>query len=313
MQDSIKDKNIKNLNILPKESKVDQLKNNSFEIIKPRSYSIDRKNKNKNPIKINCNIIGSNMIKNHNENKIFMNTIQFPKVIPRLSLSNFLKKNNNNGLDNIFNKTLRVIGFRTITFNKGLNNFRKVQYKLNNINSFKDTFKYKFVKDQMLNTNNSKNTNKIRIIINDKAKTEKAKAKVNLNKNYFNSNTIINKNKKRENKEVNENENKLERKGNKIKKDFNKENKDYFIKEMDDFLSNVKINRENQTNYKKRINDNENDNYYESDDDKEPYPKIFKVNKSRPQTSYGGLNVRRKNLQKALRAGNNRPVTSKFP
>ena len=53
----------------------------------------------------------------------------------------------------------------------------------------------------------------------------------------------------------------------------------------------------------------------ESDDDKEPDPRINfeqinRVNKSRPQTSYGGLNVRRKNLQSAFKNRNSRPATS---
>ena len=40
------------------------------------------------------------------------------------------------------------------------------------------------------------------------------------------------------------------------------------------------------------------------------------MNQSRPQTSYGGLNARRKNLQSAMqnmRNKNNRPATSNVP
>ena len=63
---------------------------------------------------------------------------------------------------------------------------------------------------------------------------------------------------------------------------------------------------------------NQNDKIIESDDDKEPDPRINfeeinKVNKSRPQTSYGGLNARRKNLENALKNKNNRPATSNLP
>ena len=57
------------------------------------------------------------------------------------------------------------------------------------------------------------------------------------------------------------------------------------------------------------------------DDDKEPDPRInfeqiSRVNQSRPQTSYGGLNARRKNLQSAManiKNKVNRPTTSNIP
>ena len=57
------------------------------------------------------------------------------------------------------------------------------------------------------------------------------------------------------------------------------------------------------------------------DDDKEPDPRInfeqiSRVNQSRPQTSYGGLNARRKNLQSAManiKNKANRPTTSNIP
>ena len=64
------------------------------------------------------------------------------------------------------------------------------------------------------------------------------------------------------------------------------------------------------------MDDNYNSN--DSDNDKEPDPRInfeqiSRVNKSRPQTSYGGLNTRRKNLQTAFKNLNNRPATSNIP
>ena len=82
---------------------------------------------------------------------------------------------------------------------------------------------------------------------------------------------------------------------------------------MNDLFSNVKGNNDSQPNIQEPMDDNDKNN--ESDDDKEPDPRInfeqiSRVNKSRPQTSYGGLNARRKNLQSAL---NNRPATSNIP
>ena len=72
-----------------------------------------------------------------------------------------------------------------------------------------------------------------------------------------------------------------------------------------------------------KIKNNNYDNEYlnsprsnKSDEEGEPDPRINfeqirQINKSRPLTSYGGINARRKNLQSALqKKGINRPITS---
>ena len=72
--------------------------------------------------------------------------------------------------------------------------------------------------------------------------------------------------------------------------------------------------------YNEGLKDNsyeyQNSGSIKSDDDDEPDPRINfeqinQINKSRPLTSYGGLNARRKNLQSALQKNKkNRPITS---
>ena len=81
------------------------------------------------------------------------------------------------------------------------------------------------------------------------------------------------------------------------KKNPNGNNNDSFIDELTNILINVnKIEEEeNKQNEENKSIDN----------DKEPDPRINfeqiqRVNLSRPQTSYGGLNTRKKNLQSAL-------------
>ena len=263
-----------------------------------------------------------------------MNSNKLPNIIPRLSLSNFHIKNYNNNDQNneinnniiksnkfnIFTKTSGIFDLKKITFNKGIVNFRNTNYKLTNINtinnykpstSLNDTFKYKLIKEQLLNINKLQNNNK----------TEKDKKKLHYKKNFFNSKTIINNNKNNINVKILTNnnrrdslekiDNKFEIKGKEIKNSkLCEENNDSFINELNDLLLNVKEKNQEQIN--------QNDKNIESDDDKEPDPRInfeeiSKVNKSRPQTSYGGLNARRKNLENALKNKNNRPATSNIP
>ena len=75
--------------------------------------------------------------------------------------------------------------------------------------------------------------------------------------------------------------------------------------------------------YNEGLNDNSNDcqnngSVKSDEDDDEPDPRINfeqinQINKSRPLTSYGGLNARRKNLQSALQKNKtNRPTTSYY-
>ena len=117
--------------------------------MKPRSQTFDTKPLNSTkPIKINIQNIrrpdDNTKIKfrNKNDNQIFLNTYKLPQIISRLSLSNFHKKKpqdsnqiksvNINYNFNIFNKTSRLMGFKGITFNRGIPEFRNTNYVINN-------------------------------------------------------------------------------------------------------------------------------------------------------------------------------------
>ena len=133
---------------------------------------------------------------------------------------------------------------------------------------------------------------------------------LNFNKTYFNNkgtisfnNTfgkkfhkikIIDMKKIKEKIENKEKENEINKRK---KKNGNGNNNDSFIDELTNILINVnKIEEEeNKQNEENKSIDN----------DKEPDPRINfeqiqRVNLLRPQTSYGGLNTRKKNLQSAL-------------
>ena len=140
--DSFGGKNKQNIKILSNEEEI--LENHfNIEKIKPRSYTLDRKKNKDNPIKINFDNFY------FNDNKIFLRTNILPKIIPKLSLSNFNKRKNNNNEENnelnnnkdkknkfnIFNKTYGITDLKQITFNKGITSFRNTNYKLNNINT----------------------------------------------------------------------------------------------------------------------------------------------------------------------------------
>ena len=296
-------------------------------------------------------------IKFRNDNQIFLNTYKLPQIINRLSLSNFHKKkvNDTNQIRNvninynfnIFNKTSGLMGFKGITFNRGIPEFRNTNYVINNdignIGNIKpitsensEISKYKVLKGQLLSNNININNN-INIInnnlniIND-LKNDKEKKRTNYNKNSFNSKAIINNNKYYNNNLIKENMNifkdvskkiKLEKHEEKIipkskekneeKNNLCEDNNDSFITELHNLFPNEKKNNDSQQNLNEQTDEMDKNN--ESDDDKEPDPRINfeqinRVNKSRPQTSYGGLNVRRKNLQSAFKNRNSRPVTS---
>ena len=101
------------------------------------------------------------------------------------------------------------------------------------------------------------------------------------------------------------------------KKNLIEENNDSFIDELTDILNDVNNNKninqqqiileDSKDNLNNSIN-NEEEN--KSEDDIEPDPRINfehinQLNQKRPQTSYGGLNTRRKNLQTALQGKQN--------
>jgi hypothetical protein len=360
-------------------NKIKISKEHKIDLQKPRSYTFDTKNSNSNniPIKINLgnlnffgnnkmknyiNLLGNNDISTENRKNIFLNTNKLPKIINRLSLSNFHKNNNNNeiGDDNkknkfsIFNKTSGTIGFKGITFNNGISAFRNTNYKINNINnlntcklinSHKEIFKYKISKEQIMNLNNTNNINKDFNNLNNlyfnstNINSNKDKKKSYVNKNTFNTKAVIHncnkcynnsninqvnnnialfKNNKKEKDELKE---KFKIKENEEKNNLCEENNDSFINEFNDLFSNVKSNNDSQPHFQENIVDENNKINESDDDDKEPDPRInfeqiSRVNKSRPQTSYGGLNARRKNLQSAMqnvRNKKNRPTTSNIP
>ena len=329
--------------------------------LKPRSQTFDSNVLHSTkPIKINIQNIRRTddnvKIKFRNDNQIFLNTYKLPQIINRLSLSNFHKKKINNEQNqirnvninynfNIFNKTSGLMGFKGITFNRGIPEFRNTNYLINNeagnmkpiTSENSDINKYKILKGQLLNSNININNN-INIInnnlniIND-LKNDKEKKRANYNKNSFNSKAIINNNKYYNNNLINENMNifkdankkiKLEKHDEKLisskSKEKNEEknnlcddNNDSFITELHNLFPNEKKNNDSQQNLNEQTDEMDKNN--ESDDDKEPDPRINfeqinRVNKSRPQTSYGGLNVRRKNLQSAFKNRNSRPATS---
>lgn len=318
------------------------------------------------------NLLGSNDHLTENRKSLFLNTNKLPKIISRLSLSNFHKQNNNNPSSNddtynmriinkfnILNKTSGNIGFKGLTFNNGISGLRNTNYKYNNmnnlnsckvLNSYNEIIKYKISKEQIINLNN-KNNNKIIKDISDinnlrnkqfnntNNNTNKEKKKIYINKNSFNTKTIIhNNNKYHNNMDINQVNNnlllfknnnkrekdeikeKLKEKENDEKNNLCEENNDSFINEFNNLFSNVKENNDSQPHFQGNIEENDKNNDSD-DDDKEPDPRINfeqinKVNKSRPQTSYGGLNARRKNLQSAMqnaRNSKNRPITSNVP
>ena len=84
----------------------------------------------------------------------------------------------------------------------------------------------------------------------------------------------------------------------------NEENNDSFINELEDILTGVNNKGNINEEVKNAVNA---DTHGEDDQQQVPDPRINfeqinEVNKSRPQTSYGGLNARRKKLQIALKS-----------
>ena len=103
--------------------------------------------------------------------------------------------------------------------------------------------------------------------------------------------------------------------GSKTKHAHNEENNDSFINELEDILTGVN-NKGNANEEVKNANvNNANVEGHDEDEQQVPDPRINfeqinEVNKSRPQTSYGGLNARRKKLQIALKSAKYRTTSS---
>ena len=289
-----------------------------------------------NTMRNNINIIDVNNENNNNNNKqnTFLNINKLPTIISRLSVSNFHKriKNNKekdlkerNNMDiinklNVFNKT-SIIGFKGVPFDNGSIGLRNANYNINDpntyklLNSHKEINKYKIFKEEIMNQNNINIINNINSY-NNINRDNKEKKKYHINKNSFNTKTIIHNNNKYYNN-INKNqmnnynlilvkkdeikEKVIKKKENEEKNNIYEENNDSFLNELNVLISNVKSNNDSQQYFKNFENNKNND----SDDDREPDPRINfaqinKVNESRPQTSYGGINVRRKNLKSAI-------------
>ena len=375
--------------------------NNEDKIIKHRSYTFGTKNLNinkNNPIYLgNQNLIGniamrSNMYlidknerKNDNKKCDFLDVNKLPKIISRLSLSNFHKKmNNNNFINNnekdikestinnsmgiihknkfnVFNKTSGLSGFQGIAFNKGISGpgLRNTNFNFNNqktninkyklLNSYNEKYSFKNSNENISNNlnnsnniyyfdNNSNNNNSFNNMINS-YNYSKEKKKFHLNKNLFNTKAMIhntkyynnninnmlllqNNNKKEKNEIIRENimKNNIENE-NEEKNNLCDENNDSFMNELNVLISNDKSNvinniKNNNDSWQFFKNNDDNNKNNDSDEEKEPDPRINfeqinRVNQSRPETSYGGLKVRRNNLRSAMQNKNkNRPCTS---
>ena len=209
-----------------------------------------------------------------------------------------------------------------------LNNFHKTKYediknssnkdeKLNNYNINNNIYtnneqnKYINIKKNLISTavNNMNNRNNFNLYNSPKLNHKQNKSN-HFNKTYRNNNIGFNKNNNIYLKYYNYNDN---------QNDFNnllsERSKGENNGEKDECMKNIiKLDSFNEG-----LNDNYNEyqnNGSDKSDDDEPDPRINfeeinKINKSRPLTSYGGLNARRKNLQSALQKNRiNRPITS---
>ena len=88
-------------------------------------------------------------------------------------------------------------------------------------------------------------------------------------------------------------------------------NENSFLEEITDILNDVSnnsesksnkniFNEENNNSYEKSFKKDENDDNNKIADPRINFELINNINRSRPQTSYGGLKQRKKNLQSAL-------------
>ena len=184
-------------------------------------------------------------------------------------------------------------------------------YKLTNKFSIHES-KYPDIKKNLISTaiNSINNRNNVNIYNSPKLNHKQNKSN-HFNKTYKNNNNNLGFNKnnifiKYHNEQQNDKSNLLSERS---KGDIDNE-KNEFKKEL------IKLDLYNEGLNDNYYNEYQNSGSAKSDDDDEPDPRINfeqinQINKSRPLTSYGGLNARRKNLQSALQKNKiNRPVTS---
>lgn len=271
--------------------------------------------------------------KNHGNENLLLENILSSSPLEKNILQDSSNKNSGNSKKKIhlFNKNSFNTKFSLFQNNKSNNNVNNI---INNNNNTFNNF----------NVNSSRGNNKIILKVKEEENDinkESLKEKVHSSQNKREAYVIINKN---------ININNINKRSENKKIEVSEENNDSFINELNDILSNVKgenINNNigninnNPPERKEELEEREEKEDSDDDDDKaEPDPRInfeqiSRLNKSRPQTSYGGLNARKKNLQSALQNnrqrrnyGNqgtpvnqmifpvqlgNRPVTSNIP
>ena len=255
-------------------------------------------NNNKFPININIQNININNFNIYNT--IDQNNLNYSQKLYNQFKPYNINLNGIKQQKNLFNKTA------TNNFRKGINNYNNVN---NSNNSNNNKFYYDF-----------KNHRKLKIIdINKLKKTIEVKEEENetttnnnnIDNNYDNNNNnnINNFYNKNNNFKFRSSSLKTNQRKN-ITKNLFEENNDSFINEIADFLSKNNTNNNNNNNLNKLneiSKESNNDKILEEDENTEPDPrinfeKINRLNKSRPQTSYGQLNTRKKNLQRALQS-----------
>ena len=255
-------------------------------------------NNNKFPININIQNININNFNIYNT--IDQNNLNYSQKLYNQFKPYNINLNGIKQQKNLFNRTA------TNNFRKGINNYNNVN---NSNNSNNNKFYYDF-----------KNHRKLKIIdINKLKKTIEVKEEENetttnnnnIDNNYDNNNNnnINNFYNKNNNFKYRSSSLKTNQRKN-ITKNLFEENNDSFINEIADFLSKNNTNNNNNNNLNKLneiSKESNNDKILEEDENTEPDPrinfeKINRLNKSRPQTSYGQLNTRKKNLQRALQS-----------
>ena len=270
---------------------------------------------------INPNNASDNLLNYNNNNNKFPININIQNInINNFNIYNTIDQNNLNYSQKLYNQfkpyniNLNGIKQQKNLFNKtATNNFRKGINNYNNVNNSNNSNNNKFYYD-------FKNHRKLKIIdINKLKKTIEVKEEENetttnnnnIDNNYDNNNNnnINNFYNKNNNFKYRSSSLKTNQRKN-ITKNLFEENNDSFINEIADFLSKNNTNNNNNNNLNKLneiSKESNNDKILEEDENTEPDPrinfeKINRLNKSRPQTSYGQLNTRKKNLQRALQS-----------
>ena len=274
-----------------------ELNFNSTNFRGENSFASSRNYKDQERIVINNNI--------NKENK----TDQEPKK-RGITFENVFRIRNSVDLNNKTNTKINLNSLRYKNQNEQMNNLYNSPYL--DFDNFNTPIKSN---DENLRIKNYHLPKINQGISNDNNNIVKLK-NLNFNKTYFNNKGTISFNntfgrkfhkiKIVDMKKIKEKiENKEKEKEKEKKKNPNGNNNDSFIDELTNILINVNTNKIEEEENK------QNEENKSIDNDKEPDPRINfeqiqRVNLSRPQTSYGGLNIRKKNLQSALQNSKNK-------